>query len=76
MARDIAFSNSQMFAGAEVAAPRASLLQRAADWLAVRRNARQESEIERFISERGGVLNDNIERQIAQRFAHGEHGRY
>lgn len=76
MAKDITFSAATDFYRAERRERKASLLQRVSHWLASVRNARAEREIERYINAHGGVLTDNIEREIAQRFADGKPGRF
>lgn len=52
-----------------------SLLRRLYDgyvnWFVASQHARTDSEIERFIAARGGVLTDEIERDISRKFGSG-----
>ena len=77
MAKNIAFSEGTQFFGAgRTAEPKASILARGTRWLNALRAARNDSQIERFINDHGGTLTDSLEREITQRFANADPGRY
>jgi hypothetical protein len=77
MARHIAFSaGSEVFGAAPKTERRASLLERGANWLHGLRTARNDSRIERYIHEHGGILTDSLEREITQKFTNADPGRY
>lgn len=76
MAKIIAFSAGGDFVGAERQTERASIIARGANWLNGLRVARNDGQIERYINEHGGILTDSLEREITQRFANAEPGRY
>jgi len=77
MAKNIAFSTSANFLGARPKAERnASITARATDWLRALRASRNDSQIERYINEHGGMLTDSLEREITRKFANPEPGRY
>lgn len=77
MAKNMALSGGTQFFGAGRAAePKASLLARGTNWFNALRAARNDSQIERFINDHGGTLTDSLEREITQRFANADPGRY
>ena len=77
MAKNIAFSAGAQFVGAgRTAEPKASILARGTNWLNALRAARNDSQIERFINAHGGILTDSLEREITQKFANADPGRY
>ena len=45
-----------------------NLLHDIVSWFASRKHSRQDSEIASFINEHGGVMTDDLERQISRRF--------
>ena len=49
-------------------APRFGLLARLSDALRTRRNANRDSDIGHFIESHGGVMTDELERQISRQF--------
>lgn len=73
MAKNIAFSEGAQFFGA---GRNASIIARGANWLNALRATRNDSQIERYINEHGGVLTDSLEREITQKFTNAEPGRY
>jgi len=73
MAKNSALSAGAWFFGAE---RNVSIIARGANWLNALRATRNDSQIERYINEHGGVLTDSLEREITQKFANAEPGRY
>lgn len=73
MAKNIALTAGDRFFGAE---RNVSIIARAANWLNALRSTRNDSQIERYINEHGGVLTDSLEREITQKFTNAEPGRY
>lgn len=77
MAKNIAFSTSANFFGARPKAERnASITALATNWLRGVRASRNDSQIERYINEHGGMLTDSLEREITRKFANSKPGRY
>ena len=76
MARHLALSASEMFGAAPNMERRASLVERGTIWLQALRTARNDSRIERYIHEHGGILTDSLEREITQKFTNANPGRY
>ena len=76
MAKNIAFSSGTHFGVRPKAERDASIISRGTNWLRALRIARNESQIERYINEHGGMLTDSLEREITQKFANSEPGRF
>ncbi len=76
MAKNIAFSSGAHFGAGRKAERNASIISRTTDWLTAFRASRNESQIERYINEHGGMLTDSLEREITQKFANSEPGRF
>lgn len=73
MAKNIALSPGAHFFGAGRSG---SIIARGTSWLNALRVTRNDSRIERYINEHGGILTDSLEREITQKFANSEPGRY
>ena len=77
MAKNIAFSaDAYMFSIERKTERKASIIDRGTNWFRALRVTRNESQIERYINEHGGILTDSLEREISQKFANAEPGRY
>lgn len=77
MAKNIAFSaGAQLFGAGPNAERNTSVIARGRNWLRALRAARNESQIERYINEHGGMLTDSLEREISQKFVNSEPGRF
>ena len=77
MAKNIALSDGAEFFAAEPKAGRnVSIFARGANWLNALRHTRNDSQIERYINDHGGILTDSLEREITQKFANTSPGRY
>lgn len=77
MARNIAFSTGAHAFGAGSRGERnQSLIARGRRWLSALSITRNDSYIERYIRDHGGVLTDSIEREITEKFTNVDPGRY
>lgn len=73
MAKNIALSSGAHFFGS---GRNGSIIAMGTNWLKALRVTRNDSRIERYINEHGGILTDSLEREITQKFANSEPGRY